>query len=399
MLKAALHAACCSFFAAGQTIDRSTIPFEVSEHDDIANQERAMSYFEPKYYNNENKWSLNEESLQEVHRLAQISMQIPSLVLPVAQVLYLYGWYRRTGEVIRENVIMAARLFEMSISIAGCSKDLSVEAWLMLACEVRFGHAMIIDNWLGETEKDAAQAQEYISRSFTLLDMLKLVPRFAEVSKAWNHPLAMNFNQLKYRNPVSMPIWDTQSVPLGRWLEENYPIFREELDAIVNHPEGDVYEMLRRADGSIESLAPPGTWDAIRIVRYGHWFDGFCSVAPRTCELLRSRPEIASCPYVNTNYYKLHPGGHLKPHFGNAPRLTAHLTVIAPEPLRSGFSVGTARALWTEGKALIVDDTYPHAVSHWGTKPRYVLASWFCHPCDTNNDNGGATCPDWVGSS
>ena len=31
-----------------------------------------------------------------------------------------------------------------------------------------------------------------------------------------------------------------------------------------------------------------------------------------------------------------HPWTPRKPHFGNAPRLTAHLAVIAPEPLRSG---------------------------------------------------------------
>jgi hypothetical protein len=254
---------------------------------------------------------------------------------------------------------------------------------------------MILDTWLGETDTDASQGQAYIGRAHALLDFLKTVPRYKEVSQSWTHPLDMNFNQLRYGNRVSKPIWDNSEVPLAKFLEDNHHIFKAELEAIVNDPR-DVYEILRKADGSIESLAPPGSWDAIRIVRYGHWFDGFCEVAPMTCKLLRGRPEIANCPYVNTNYYKLHPGGHLKPHFGNAPRLTMHLTVIAPEPLRSGFSVGSHRAFWVEGEALIVDDTYPHAVSHWGEKPRYVLASWFCHPCDENNDNGGNKCPDWT---
>ena len=27
-------------------------------------------------------------------------------------------------------------------------------------------------------------------------------------------------------------------------------------------------------------------------------------------------------------------------------------------------------------------------VSHWGKHPRYVLATWFCHPCDENHDSG-----------
>lgn len=53
--------------------------------------------------------------------------------------------------------------------------------------------------------------------------------------------------------------------------------------------------------------------------------------------------------YIYTDIFLKHlptyinpfPSNHLcfqlrKPHFGNAPRLTAHLAVIAPEPLRSG---------------------------------------------------------------
>lgn len=66
---------------------------------------------------------------------------------------------------------------------------------------------------------------------------------------------------------------------------------------------------------------------------------------------------------MNTNYYKLFPGAHLKPHFGNAPRLTAHLAVIAPEPLRSGISVGSVQSLWIEGKSMVIDDTFPHSAT------------------------------------
>jgi hypothetical protein len=273
---------------------------------------------------------------------------------------------------------------------------MSVDEWLMSACDIRVGTAMLLDNWLGETDVDPAVSQAYKERAYSLLAMIKQTPRFAAVSKSWHHPLQMNFNQLRYGNPESTPLWDAETVPLGRWMNEHYPTFREELQAILNHPEGDAYEMLRKADGSIESLATPGGWDAIRIVRYGHWNDLFCQVAPKTCELLRTRPEIAQCPYVNTNYYKLWPGAHLKPHFGNAPRLTASLAVVAPQPLKTAITVGHMTTIWKEGKTLIIDDTYAHSVSHWGTEPRYVLATWFCHPCDENHDKEGAHCPSWV---
>jgi len=73
--------------------------------------------------------------------------------------------------------------------------------------------------------------------------------------------------------------------------------------------------------------------------------------------------------------------------------LSAHLSVIAPEPLRAGMTVGSERVLWMEGKAIIFDDTYPHMVSHWGKLPRYVMLVWFCHPCDKNNEHE-QTCPE-----
>ncbi|CAK0862802.1 unnamed protein product [Prorocentrum cordatum] len=68
---------------------------------------------------------------------------------------------------------------------------------------------------------------------------------------------------------------------------------------------------------------------------------------------------------MNVNYVKLNPGAHLKPHFGNGPRLSAHLSVIAPEPLHAAMQVGTERVLWLEGKAIVFDDTYPEEPNHW----------------------------------
>lgn len=379
------------WLGAAQAQAISAPNFQFSRESDIFNQAQAMEYFEKKYYNEENRWALSEESLVEAANLGRAAQVEPSLALGAAQVLYLFGWFTRTGEIIRENILFAAQLFEQSIGVGGCDNSLTVEAWLEGACDIRFGSAALLYNWLGETEKDATQALKLRNHATEFLNYLKTVPRFKDVKDSWTHPLHMNFNQLRFPNIPSQPFWDSRRVPLAQFLEENFAVFREELDNILAQP-GDLYEELRKADGSIESLATPGGWDAIRIVRYGHWFEGFCEVAPRTCALLRTRPELVNCPYVNTNYYKLFPSSHLKPHFGNAPRLTAHLPVIAPEPLRSGISVGTEQSLWREGKVLVLDDTYPHSVSHWGTKPRYVLATWFCHPCDEDTDHK-QTCP------
>lgn len=370
----------------------SPVKFPFSRESDLFNQGQAIEYFEKKYYNPENKWSLNDEHLQEATMLGNVALAESSLALAAAQVLYLYAWFRRSGEIIRENIIAAAVLFERSIEEGGCNNTLTSEAWIESACDIRFGQSALLFNWLAESEKTPEQRKLYYDRSYVIFEYLKSVPRYAGVASTWTSPLQINFNQLRFPTVPSRPFWEASEVPLAQFLEQHYSVFREELEAILNYPDGDLYEELRKADGSIESLATPGGWDAVRIVRYGHWFDGFCAVAPRTCALLRTRPELVNCPYVNTNYYKLNPDSHLKPHFGNAPRLTAHLPVIAPEPLRSAITVATESRFWVEGRSLVLDDTFPHAVSHWGRKPRYVLSTWFCHPCDENTDHK-QTCP------
>mmetsp|Transcript_85330 Transcript_85330/g.265229 ORF Transcript_85330/g.265229 Transcript_85330/m.265229 type:complete len:94 (-) Transcript_85330:49-330(-) len=81
---------------------------------------------------------------------------------------------------------------------------------------------------------------------------------------------------------------------------------------------------------------------------------------------------------------RLSPGGMVKPHFGNAPRLSVHLALATPEPQAAAMLVGDSVVHWREGEVLLFDDTYIHSVVHRGRLPRYVLNVWFCHPCDTN---------------
>merc|ERR1719222_632904 len=107
---------------------------------------------------------------------------------------------------------------------------------------------MIINNWLGETDTDPAQGQEFINRAFSLLNFVKSVPRFAKVSSGWTHPLHMNFNQLRYGNRMSKALWDTDSVPLAVFLEQNHHIFKAELEAIIHAENGNGYEILRKVD-------------------------------------------------------------------------------------------------------------------------------------------------------
>eukprot|EP00440_Ansanella_granifera_P050568 gb/GFBE01054808.1/.p1 GENE.gb/GFBE01054808.1/~~gb/GFBE01054808.1/.p1 ORF type:complete len:113 (+),score=11.58 gb/GFBE01054808.1/:1-339(+) len=74
------------------------------------------------------------------------------------------------------------------------------------------------------------------------------------------------------------------------------------------------------------------------------------------------------------------PGAEIKPHFDSHGRLAAHIGLrsVAGASMMVGGEVVT----WEEGRSIVFDDTYVHSVKHKGQEPRYVLISWFCHPCD-----------------
>lgn len=377
------------FVAASDSALSTGLPFEIHPQIDLYNQAEAVKYFEEKFYT-DNRNHLVADQLAQVDMLRERAFKEPVLALAGAQVLYMFAWFRSTGQILRDNIVAAAQLFELSISASRC--DAASPQWNEWACDIRWMHSMLLYNWLGQTEADVMRSQAYTAKAQELLGALRQVPSYAAVKDTWVSPVHVNFNSVKFPGRPSRPIWNTQQVGIGRWLEENHHVFKEELEAIINHP-SDLYRQLMAADPSREHLATPGGWETLRIVRYHHWYDMFCQVAPRTCELIKARPEIVNCTFMNVNYVKLNPGTHLKPHYGNGPRLSAHLSVIAPEPLRSGMSVASEKVMWFEGKAIIFDDTYPHCVSHWGKLPRYVMLVWFCHPCDETNPHE-QTCPE-----
>ena len=37
-------------------------------------------------------------------------------------------------------------------------------------------------------------------------------------------------------------------------------------------------------------------------MRYHHWYEIFCQLAPQSCELIKGRPEINECKFMNVNY-------------------------------------------------------------------------------------------------
>lgn len=243
-------------------------------------------------------------------------------------------------------------------------------------------------------------AAEALQAAQSLFDEMRLMPAFGPHAGPLNRPHDVNFNSDFFPASVAKqgPIWQNphRDVPIAPILEAAYPVIAAELRAIL--AEDGLYDLMQRTTRNAEPQFGPrdDDWQTAYLVRNGRGSTGFneplCAYAPQTCGLLRSRPEVADCHagMAGAGFLRLRPGGRLKPHFGNSPRLSAHLALIVP-PGEIHMSVGGQTTSWVEGKVLVFDDTFIHSVTHRGLEPRYVLNVWMCHPCDPTNGRNPET--------
>ncbi|CAK9022089.1 Aspartate beta-hydroxylase domain-containing protein 2 [Durusdinium trenchii] len=230
--------------------------------------------------------------------------------------------------------------------------------------------------------QNLSKAAALLQRGNDLFEELQQYPFFS--FRKWENLYDINTNSHVFPEGFRQrPVWPNSAVPLAGWLEENYQTFREDLDLILNRSLFDtLYFMghvsMTQFSGRRESWAP------LNLIHNRELAPHACEVANRSCDLLRSRPEIARCHAkdVGAAFARLQPGMGIKPHLWNAPpRLAAHLGLRTPHG--ASMAVGEHHLSWDEGQALVFDDTYIHSVNHEGTDDRYLLVTWFCHPCDT----------------
>lgn len=181
----------------------------------------------------------------------------------------------------------------------------------------------------------------------------------------------------------SQPYWEgDDELPLVGFLKDHYATIKKEfmnmLDSIPADqpwPQDNYY------------LTEEGDWSKVDIFGGGEW-QAVCGNLPKTCELLQSRPEVASYPRGleeqpqpnGVSIFRLRPGTRLKPHAGPANyRLLCHLGLVVPEGPWLKVGQGGLRR-WKEGEVLCFDDSYVHEAGHDGTKDRFVLMASMWHP-------------------
>lgn len=402
----------CLVMSCGFAASLAEMPQEYSADDDVFNQELLIQYFSPLYYADRFSGVLPEKHLTELEQIVSLALEHPVLAMGAAQCSYMFGWYGladgNTSYVGKSridwaNVEAAAALFELSAAQGGC-KDPSLPLVRFLdelSCDIRLTHATFLHEYLSHEYRvrlnEPEKAAQHFSRAQAMLQDMLQTQRFAgECCAAWTHPGHVNMNALFFPHAFSAPIWPREratALSITAFLEEHVYSFKSEILQVLEGVHRDEWAAVAPNTVTAEHLASRDGWFMLNVVKHGTWNSLFCEIAPRTCELLASRPEISRCAVSNVNVMQLSPGGSVKPHFGNAPRLTAHLALTVPEPEAVRIRVGHEEATWIEGEVLIIDDTFVHTVRHVGTLPRVVLTAWFCHPCDTNPDfQHGQTC-------
>mmetsp|Transcript_61682 Transcript_61682/g.198720 ORF Transcript_61682/g.198720 Transcript_61682/m.198720 type:complete len:436 (-) Transcript_61682:59-1366(-) len=365
--------------------------------DDLINHERISRWFGEAYHSelrfDPEKWT---HVAEELGQLAAASEAFPALAFAAGSALYSYFWWAE-GDGPAVNVAAgqrAAALVERSIGHRSCDNaSLGPSDFLARSCHMRWRQLMllsaetarhlVVDVW---DLRQGAWALQETSRRFNTMKGLPFFRQFEALGAVLRRPHDMNFNMDYYPHVHVGPIWPAAAVPLSSFLEEHFEDFRRDLLGIMDP--ATFWRLHTQAFVSETQFTPRDEdWQTVYLYVNSKWVDKNCAAAPRSCELLRGRPELVGCRATSAGagFLRLRPGARLKPHYGNGPRLSAHLGLVVPEAGDIHMQVGTATVRWTEGRVVIFDDTFIHRVTHDGDAPRFVLLLWFCHPCDSDN--------------
>lgn len=160
-----------------------------------------------------------------------------------------------------------------------------------------------------------------------------------------------------YSTVPDTPIFAPGTFPWAQRLEANWRIIRSELDSVLE----DQDALPRFQDISVDQarLSRDSRWKTFFLYGYGYKVPENCRRCPETTRL------IESVPGMTTAFFSiLAPGKHIPPHRGPYKGVIRyHLALRVPEPRRQcRIQIADRTAHWEEGRSLIFDDTYRHAV-------------------------------------
>ncbi|CAE7391265.1 ASPH [Symbiodinium sp. KB8] len=341
--------------------------------------------------------ALRAATLSRLRALAEHSLSHESrfkLAIGLGQMLFLYFWWGVSFPEAEEvssrsfgpNTDIAAlslQLHRASLLEGGCSlPSTGQEDFEKRKCAWRWRFVLLLQVELGKqlaTERDIKGASMYLRQAEEQLDIMRDLPFFAghQSLLPGQGPYRVNHNDDYLPHAKHWPVWPREAWPsFAHFLEQHADVFRSELYQLVL-ADSEYDEIFRTVQEQQTEFTPlPREWGLLDLVRHGK-ATAACPYAPRSCGLLEARPEINShcfserMPNAGVAFARLLPGTEIKPHFATEPRLAVHLGLITPPGPE--MWVANETVTWSEGQAVVFDDTYFHGVRHLGDQARFVL--------------------------
>jgi len=174
------------------------------------------------------------------------------------------------------------------------------------------------------------------------------------------------------------PVLDSHLFPWTAEFETQWQVVRAELETLLQHREA----LPRFQDIASDQyrISSDDKWRAFVFYGFGYRSEQNARLCPQTARLLNRVPGIE-----NAFFSILAPGKTIPSHHGVTKGLVrCHLgLIVPPEPERCFMDVGDVRCTWQEGRTLLFDDTYPHAVQNNTEHERVVLLFDFLRPLTT----------------
>ncbi len=160
-------------------------------------------------------------------------------------------------------------------------------------------------------------------------------------------------------------------------LENAYTDIREELDALLEHPE-DI-PAFHQLSPDQKRISKGNNWKTFGFYVYGNRVNDNCKRCPKTAAVLDSLPGMRTAMFSI-----LAPHYHIVPHKGPTRAVVrAHLALKVPESWEKVWIRVDDQILhWHEGQVMIFDDTYEHEVKNDTDETRAVLFIDIDRPMD-----------------
>lgn len=158
-------------------------------------------------------------------------------------------------------------------------------------------------------------------------------------------------------------------------IEKNWELIYSEMESILRFRK--LIPAFHEVSKDQSTISKGNKWQTFGLFGFGNKFMKNCSFAPNTTKLLETIPNL------QTAWFSIIPPGyHIPSHTGITKSIIrGHLGLKIPKNKNACYmNVGGSRVHWEQGKILIFDDTYEHAVWNNTNEERIVLLFDFDRP-------------------